>query len=41
MGGVLVDLDLEACKTAFKTVLGFEDIESEELGNCGLRKQEI
>lgn len=28
MGGVLVDLDLEACKTAFKTVLGFEDIDN-------------
>lgn len=28
MGGVLVDLDLEACKQAFKEDLGFHDIDS-------------
>ena len=28
MGGVLVDLDLEGCKTAFKTLLGFDEIDN-------------
>lgn len=28
MGGVLVDLDMEACKHAFRNELGFEEIES-------------
>ena len=28
MGGVLVDLDLDGCRTAFKTALGFNEIDS-------------
>lgn len=28
MGGVLVDLDLEGCKTAFRTILGYDNIDN-------------
>ena len=27
MGGVLVDLDIEGCKAAFKSILGYERID--------------